>query len=286
LYDPERHPEYGGNSESKLLAGIMGHNLCLDMFGPPSDAEAAAGMTVHGDASVAEYRIERTGNEVAAAVHLSAAQLEFERRLRLEGDTVEISETVRNLSPLDRPIAWTQHVTIGPPFLERGATQFDLTAARSKTYEGEFGDVFEPGREFEWPYAPRRGGGVIDLRTYTPAKSSAGFTTHLMDPAHVNSHFAAWSPSSKVLFGYRWNRNDFPWCGIWEENHARQAPPWNGNTMTRGLEFGVSPMPEARRAMIDRGSLFGVPGYRWLPARESIQVRYLAFIRSSDGPRA
>ena len=50
-YRPERHPEYGGNAESKLLAGIMGHNLCRDLFGGPSEDEAAAGITVHGAAS-------------------------------------------------------------------------------------------------------------------------------------------------------------------------------------------------------------------------------------------
>ena len=34
---------YGGGSDARLLAGIMGHNLCLDIFGPPSDEEAQAG---------------------------------------------------------------------------------------------------------------------------------------------------------------------------------------------------------------------------------------------------
>src|SRR5216683_5503942 len=56
-YDRAKHPEYGRNSESKLLAGLMGHNLCMDIFGGPSDDEAAAGMTVHGEASVAPYDI-------------------------------------------------------------------------------------------------------------------------------------------------------------------------------------------------------------------------------------
>ena len=32
-YDRAKHPEYGADSESKLLAGIMGHNLCLDKIG-------------------------------------------------------------------------------------------------------------------------------------------------------------------------------------------------------------------------------------------------------------
>ena len=34
-YDPRKHPEYGADAESKLLGGIMGHNLCMDIFGPP-----------------------------------------------------------------------------------------------------------------------------------------------------------------------------------------------------------------------------------------------------------
>jgi hypothetical protein len=42
------------------------------------------------------------------------------------------------------------------------------------------------------------------------------------------------------------------------------------------MEFGASPMPETRRQMIERGSLFGVPAYRWIPARSSVRVEYWA----------
>src|ERR1700694_1657866 len=47
-YDRAKHPEYGADAESKLLAGIMGHTLCLDLFGGPSEAEAAAGPAGDG----------------------------------------------------------------------------------------------------------------------------------------------------------------------------------------------------------------------------------------------
>jgi hypothetical protein len=36
-HTPEKHPEYGTGSEAKLLAGLMGHNLCMDIFGGPSE---------------------------------------------------------------------------------------------------------------------------------------------------------------------------------------------------------------------------------------------------------
>ncbi|MGH9660324.1 MAG: hypothetical protein ACRD96_17375 [Bryobacteraceae bacterium] len=281
-YDPARHPHYGAGPECRLLAGIMGHNLCLDVFGGPSPEEAAAGLTVHGESSVVPYRIESHGSEMLCRADLPLAQLRFERRLRLEGRDVAFTETVENVSATDRPIAWTQHVTLGPPFLERGATAFRLTATRSRTIENDFaGDAgYLPlGADFDWPRAPRLGGGTVDLRIFTSAPRSAAYTAHLMDPSLDESSFEASSPRLQLLFGYTWRRADFPWLGIWEENHSRALPPWNGATLTCGMEFGVSPMPETRRAMIDRGSLFGVPGYRWIPARSRVTVEYRAWLR-------
>ncbi|HYO82007.1 MAG TPA: hypothetical protein VES20_11430 [Bryobacteraceae bacterium] len=280
-YEERLHPEYGLNAESKLLAGIMGHNVCVDLFGGPSEDEAAAGVTVHGEASVLPYDIQSDGTTMRCVCTMPLSSMRFERTLTLDNASeVRIDEAVISESAWDRPIAWTQHVTLGPPFLERGRTAFELTATRSRTYDGEFGTLFDRGVEFDWPQAPLRGGGVYDLRTYTELSSSAGFTTHLMDPALENASFHA--TSGALVFGYRWKREDFPWLGIWEENCFRQSAPWNGTAITRGMEFGVSPQAESRRAMIDRGSLFGVPGYRWLPAKGTLRASYSAFIGYTD----
>jgi hypothetical protein len=282
-YDPARHPEYGADAESKLLAGILGHNLCLDLFGGPSPEEAAAGMTVHGEASVAPYEIKAANGELTMRTELPVAQLRFTRTIALDGRAARIAETVENLSACDRPIAWTQHVTLGPPFLELGATQFRATATRSKVYEQPSGahDYLTPGAEFDWPIAPLAPWGPADLRVLKAREHSCAFTTHLMDPAREDAHFVAFSPTHRLAFGYFWKRADFPWLGIWEENHSRTSPPWNGNTLTRGMEFGVSPIPESRRAMIDRGSLFGVPAYRWLSAKGRLEAEYWAVAQSA-----
>ena len=286
-YSPTKHREYGEGPEAKLLAGIMGHNLCLDLFGGPSGEEAAAGMTVHGESSVVQYEVVNEGASTATLrARMPIAALAFARRLSLDNDRVRFEETVENLSGLDRPIAWTQHVTLGAPFLDHGKTRFELTATKSRTYEADFGDLYANAVDFDWPHAPLREGGAIDLRLYPDRAESAGFTTHLMDPTREHVWFAAYSPASRVHFGYRWRRADFPWCGIWEENRSRKGPPWGGQTVARGFEFGVSPMPETRRQMIDRGKLFGVPSYRWLAAKASISVKYEARITQSSGDLA
>ena len=283
-YGPPVHAEYGTSADGSLLAGIMGHNLCLDIFGGPSAEEAAAGLPVHGEGAVARYTIHEAQGALTQRARLPVAQMEFERRLELRGRALRIRETVESLAAYDRPIGWTQHVTLGPPFLEHGATQFRASATRSKVFEGKFGDhdYLRAGAEFDWPCAPRSDGGTEDMRVFNAAPVSSGFTTHLMDPARREAFFAAYSPASRLAIGYLWMQADFPWLGIWEENHSRGHAPWNGKSLTRGMEFGVSPMPESRRAMIERGKLFGVPAYRWLPAKGRIEVEYWAMTMQAD----
>ena len=275
---------YGGGVESQLLAGIMGHNLCLDIFGGPSAEEFAAGLQPHGEASIVAYDLDTTDNGLVASATLPEARLRVERRVRLNGSTIDVHESVENLTATDRAVAWTQHVTLGPPFLENGTTEFRASATRSKVFERQFGDAdyLTPGAVFDWPHAPRDDGRTEDLRVFNASPRSGAFTTHLMDPGRPFAFFVAHSPASRVAFGYVWKPRDFPWMGLWEENRSRQQPPWNGRTVTRGMEFGVSPFPETRREMIQRGELFGVPGYRWIPARTRVEVDYWIVCRSAD----
>lgn len=283
-YSPEKHPEYGNGPDAVLLAGIMGHNVCLDIFGAPSPEELAAAIPVHGEASVARYEIRTVEGHLVALTRLPRAQLLFERRIELQGLAVKINEAVENLSACDRPIAWTQHVTLSPPFLQRGLTEFRTSATRSKVFEGVFGGAayLTAGAEFEWPRAPKSAGGFADLRVFTDSRISSAFTTHLMDPGREHAFFVAFSPSFHLAFGYVWTQADFPWMGIWEENHSRANPPWNGRCLARGMELGVSPFPESRREMIERGQLFGVPAYRWLAAKSRVEVEYWAVMGESE----
>lgn len=184
-------------------------------------------------------------------------------------------------------MGWTQHVTLGPPFLAKGKTIFQIPATRSKVLSEEFApghDRFRLGAEFDWPMAPLAAGGASDLRVTVDTAVSGAYTAHLMSHTAENAYFTAYNPELKTVFGYVWKRSDFPWLGIWEENHSRQQPPWNGQTFTRGMEFGVSPFPESRRAMVERGPLFGESGFRWIPAHSRVTVEYCLFMADAAGP--
>jgi hypothetical protein len=285
-YDAATHAVYGDGVDAPLLAGIMGHNLCLDIFGGPSDEEARAGLPVHGEVSTARFAIERTPASLTMRAPLPEAQLAFERRIDLVDRAVRVREAVENLSAADRPVGWTQHVTLGPPFLEPDRTEFRASATRAKVFEGAFGpaDYLASGAEFDWPHAPRAAGGTHDLQRFPGGNPSSAYTAQLMDPAREHGFFAAFAPTPGLAFGYVWRRRDFPWMGIWEENRARPSAPWNRRAVTRGMEFGCSPFPETRRQMIDRGPLFGTPPCGWIPARGRVAVEYWAILRPAAAP--
>ena len=119
-FDRQKPEQYGTGSEAKLLAGIMGHNLCLDLFGAPSEEEARQGQTVHGEGSISRYDITESPGELTLQLALPIAQLRFSRTIQLRNEQIKIQETVENLSGMDRPLAWTQHVTLGPAISRSG----------------------------------------------------------------------------------------------------------------------------------------------------------------------
>ena len=284
-FGPEQERLFGAGIESKLLYGILGHNLCLDLFGAPSAAEFAAGVTVHGEASILPYEIMERDGSLVCNLHMPLAQLQVQRTLTLHGDDVRVHETVENLAAFDRPLAWTQHVTLSPPFLDPKTTEFRMTGDRAMTIESEMGAsaYLSLGKKFAWPHAPMTNGDTIDLRRMKPDAPASSFVALRMVPEGEHASWTAWSPKYKLAISYVWKRKDFPWLGIWEENCARDFAPWNGAAVTRGMEFGTSPFAETRRQMIERGKLFETPAYKWLPAREQLEATY--WIRTAVADR-
>jgi hypothetical protein len=99
---------------------------------------------------------------------------------------------------------------------------------------------------FSWPYVRRRvGNGTADLRLPFTEKGQGFLAGIKLDPERQIEVLLAINWRLHLGVGYCFRRRDFPWMAIWEENCARQNPPWNGNTQARGMEFGTTPLPLA-----------------------------------------
>ena len=276
---------YGEPPDGRLLAGIAGHSLSFDHFGPPSPEETTAGLTTHGEAPALKWDVQKYAKSpkpyLQYGLTLPEAGIRFSRKLTLapRNPVIYCEEQAVNLSPYDRPISWNEHVTFGPPFLEAGVTWFDMPATRAKVCPASYSPRFslQPDAEFTWPNAPTKERRRINLRT-TPARRFGHYTAQLLNPELEIAFIAACNPRQKLLVVYAFQRADFPWVGNWEERYNRTAAPWRGKTFCRGLEFSTTPFAIPRRQTIEQGPLFGEPTYRWLPAKSKAQVRFLILL--------
>lgn len=276
-YRPKDAKRYG----NQLLAGLAGHNLCLGAFGDPSPEEAKAGLGCHGEAPVARWRVLKRKVTARRLVFqygcvLPIAQMRFVRTVTLEAGSaiVRIHEVVMNLARRDVPFTMCQHVTFGPPFVEPSETIFDMSATKGHTFPGQFSQRqrLKQDADFNWPFGPGTKG-KVDLRLISQTPNS-DFAANLMNPKQEHAWFSALNPRLGLMVAYVWRRADFPWLGIWEENRARKTSPWNGKSLTRGMEFSNTPFPVGLRKAVDRGRFQGQPTYRWLAAREQVAFDY------------
>jgi hypothetical protein len=293
--DPDRYREavhavkYGPPLEGKLLSGLAGHNICLDYFGSPSSEEVKHGLSQHGEAPNSRWRKTNShaGSrraELTLDVNLPIAGLAFTRTisLRAKESVAYFEETIANQRKADHIFHWTQHVTLGPLFLSRADSTIAISAsARGQTFPDAYDEgksLLRTGQDFRWPLAPAVDGKSLDLsRPFL--KRGRGFVVGvLLDPIRDLGFVTALNSSQRLLIGYCFRRQDFPWVAVWEENQAIAASPWKRRTKARGLEFGSNPFPVRRRDSFRLGSLFGMPTFTCVPAKSKVKARYIAFL--------
>jgi len=278
---------YGPILEAKLLSGIAGHNICLDYFGPPSEEEAAQGLSTHGEAPSLKWRkssARLTARQLSLtlSVHLPEAGLQFSREIEMRAgeSVVYLKETVTNERKLDHFFHWTQHATLAPPFVAPEDGRVFMSATKGITSPAGYGGkaLLESGKEFQWPLAPASTGGEVDLSHCLTRRGLGIIASLLLDPTRDVQFVGALNTRHRLLFAYCFHRADYPWVTIWEENCARESAPWNGRAQTRGLEFGSAPLPVTRREAFTQGPIFGTPTLSTVPARGRLTISYVAFL--------
>ncbi len=270
------------------LAGSIGHFLCLDGFGAPSDEEAAAGIPFHGEASKQQFTGSELGRSNIYGIYstvlkarLPLAQEDITRTITLvDGENVVYVNTeVENLLAIDHPISWAEHATTGPPFLSPGQTIIDIPATQCRVRPQKAGSTgkLAYGKDFVWPMGPLTRGGTVNLTTVPASETSLDLASCIVDPARTYGYITALRPDKHMIFGYVFRRDEFPWLMSWM-NYSGDA------RAARGFEFSTQPFDVSHRETVDAHEMFGTPTYKWLPARAKLHASFLLFYtKAPDG---
>jgi hypothetical protein len=275
-----------GDAEKISPYAGMGHFLCLDGFGAPSDQELAAGMPFHGEASKQLWKVSPSqpagqARSFQIVASLPLAQENISRTFQIvDGENVVyVDSELESLTAFDRPVSWAEHATLGPPFLETGKLVVDMPATQcrvraEKPHALPNRLVFL--RDFTWPMAPTVNGGQADLRSI-PAQNYLDLASCQMDPKRTLGFVSALQLGKHLLFGYVFRREEYPWVMSWMNYTGDRRA-------ARGMEFSTQPFDVSRREAIDANPIFGTPTFRWLPAKSKIRSRFLLFYaRTPEG---
>jgi len=262
-----------------------GHFVCIDGFGNSSAEETAAGFPHHGEAHQTEMDAKSSKKGNVASVTLSAilpiVQERLTRTYRLvDGESlIYVDSQVENLLGFDHPIVWAEHAIIGSPFLESGATVADLSSTRSHTRDvvpkpanpqPEMVQRLAPNKDFTWPMAPGLDGKTIDLRQTPDDPHFSDYTTTVMDPSRDLGWATAINLKRNLIIGWVFRRAEFSWLMNYD------GYPTTGK-LSRGFEFSTQPFDVPRREAVNLGRMFDTPTFRWLPAKTTIEARFLMF---------
>ena len=250
-----------------------GHFLCLDRWGPPSKAEGAHGMPYHGEAASVLWHLDAAPAESRGAwtttlsARLPLAGLAVRRTVQLASHAAFaiVREEVTNEGKLGRIYNMVQHPTIAPPFLD-DATVVDCNGSRGFAQGGAMPAPEVPTTR--WPQAIDHDGTKADLR-HLGADPRPAVSSFVIDGDL--GWITAASPTRRLLIGYLWRTQDYPWVSLWRDTR-------DGHPTARGLEFGSTGLHQPFPVLTKQGRIFDRPLFDYLDSDQTTTRTYALFL--------
>lgn len=265
------------NEDRSGRGGFRGHFVCLGRWGDATEGERLTGLPKHGDACRLPWStaIAHDGRAVAMAVSSNREGLRMQRHVNLlpGSAVVQVCETVTNLRAVGRFYQVVQHPTFATPFLDRDVLLF-CNASRG------FNQVFNAKPEthaLHWPYAYREDESMMKLNRFD--EPCNGVFSYVVEPTDAYGWAVVYSRKSRLLMGYIWPREHYPWINIWQE--------WSGRKpLYLGVEFGTTGLHKPFPEVIEEGNtrVFGERTYAFVDAGASQRFCYHMFLHRVAEP--
>jgi hypothetical protein len=253
---------------------FMGHFICFDRWGPPSTAEKANGFKLHGEASTQLWELlappvssdEMSACSMRCVLPMAGLRLTRKIEFSVAEPVFFVTEEIKNLNKNGRMFNIVQHVTLGPPFLDK-TTLFD-----NNTLQGfedrEDGSLNQDNIVLKWPVAEHNGE-KVSLRQFD--NEWPDLTSFVYDKNDEYGWVTACNPSKKLMVGYLWRTKEYPWVNFWKSMEG-------GIPMAYAMEFGTTGLHEPFYIVAEKGKIFGRNIYAFIDADEVISKSFTAFL--------
>lgn len=224
-----------GDSASAWLATCAGG---WNLLFPSGGAESTIGgglQPMHGEASITAWDYipeESDASSILLRTHLSRSPFALERRITLpEGShSIVVTDHAINEGGESFPCTWTQHPTLGPPFLDESCV-IDTNA-----------ETVELDDTYVLPHVPT---GFTGEQQWSKAREilgrvpARGESRQLLAYLHFNepeSWYRIISERLSMAFELNWSTLELPHAWFFQEMDATANWPWFSNTYIMAIE--------------------------------------------------
>ncbi len=254
-----------------LKPRMMGHFVCYDRWGQPSQAELANGMPFHGEAATVAWTIDRQPSTEMGAIsavvscRLPIAGMGLTRTLTMHENSsvVHVTDVAKNLNALGRVYNILQHATIAPPFLD------ETTLVDANVHDGLMQEAPFDGPVIYWPQIAYRGK-LVDFRHLTD-DPNPNVVSYVFADGEEWGWTTACTPGRGLLVGYLWNLEDYPWLSFWQ--HVADGKP-----AARGLEFGTTGLHRPFADILAQNELHGTRLFEYMDAGGTTTKSFYMFL--------
>ena len=256
---------------NKTGAPFQGHFLCLGRWGSPSEGEIKLGVPHNGEPSNTFWDLDSLSQfTVIMNNHAALDGLFIKRKVELDHNSsiIRVTEDVVNQLTIGRIYNIVQHPTLAPPFLD-STTIIDSNADHGFLQVFSYPDPHS--LEFQWPFINLDTlNNPIDFRN---SKSKENYvSTHIFENKDHWGWITAASPKIKLLIGYFWKTEDYPWLNVW--HHVQE-----NNPVAKGLEFGTTGIGRPYEELLAVNTRFhGHNSFEYIDAGETKQKIFFAFL--------
>jgi Domain of unknown function (DUF4432) len=237
LQPPESPPREGSDGHA-FLANYEGG--WQELFPNTGDPCTYGGKPIpfHGEVATLPWDCEAREAELHCTVRCRGMPLRLTRRMRLEGTTLTLEETVENEGTEPTQFVWGHHCVVGPPFLERGC-KLRVSGRTIETIPEMWEDTarLEPAQRSSWPHGRLRSGGEVNLSEVPGPEAGSHDDVYLTDLA--GGWASVENPRLGVAFRLGWDPDVFRWIVSWQPYGGAHAMPLAG-AYALGVEPWVS----------------------------------------------
>jgi hypothetical protein len=214
----------------------QGHFLSVGRWGKPTPGEAKAGMPYHGEPASNWWTKEDSKNplEVTMSCDAPLDGLTIKRQVSLSPSAplFKVTETIENNLPTRKITTIVQNVFFASPFYD---TNLTLNSNATYGYNQTLPVPYPYTYEYKWPKA------FIDTLKISFMDLQKFSNTFRYISSHIFSDSIGWitafNPKSKLLFGYVWRTEEYPWLHILNDIGY-------GKPSLRGIAFGTTGLGE------------------------------------------